>query len=152
MAPSLDETFTAYLEQVRAHRAELRESVAAVDEALTDAVDRGDWPQRLHTALLELSHDFTDHVELTERPGGLYDTVRRKAHRLAGAVDKLVDDHLGLREEISRAIAVLEATPPQEPSAVKGEMTDLVERLVRHRQKGGQLVYEAFAVDLGGSG
>jgi septation ring formation regulator EzrA len=153
MAATHEDTFTAYLEQVRAHRAELRESVAAVDDALVDLHDRDDWLQRLHTALVELAHDFTDHVDLTERPGGLYDTVRARASRLAPAVDRLSDDHVHLREEIATVIGRLEQTAADhELEAVRDELSGLVERLVRHRQRGGELVYEAFAVDLGGSG
>jgi hypothetical protein len=152
MAATHEDTFTAYLEQVRAHRAELRESVAAVDHALVELDGRDDWLQRLHTALVELAHDFADHVDLTEQPGGLYDTVRARANRLAPAVEQLTDDHVHLREEIADVIGRLEGTTDHEPHLVRDELSGLVERLVRHRQRGGELVYEAFAVDLGGSG
>lgn len=153
MARVPEDTFTAYLEQVRAHRAELRESVAAVDDALVDLHERDDWIQRLHTALVELAHDFADHVDLTERPGGLYDTVRASESRLTAAVDRLTDDHVSLRSEIARVIGSLErSSADHEPHVVRDELSGLVQRLVRHRQRGGELVYEAFAVDLGGSG
>jgi hypothetical protein len=36
--------------------------------------------------------------------------------------------------------------------AFREEVTTLMGQLVRHRQKGADLVYEAYDVDLGGSG
>ena len=36
--------------------------------------------------------------------------------------------------------------------AFREELTTLIGRLVRHRQAGGDLVYEAYSVDLGGQG
>ncbi|GAA5161422.1 hypothetical protein [Ornithinimicrobium tianjinense] len=157
MAAQPDATFAEYLEQVRAHRAELHESVSAVDAALVEEGDRADWLQRLRTAMVELAHDFRDHVELTERPGGLYDTVRSSANRLVPAVDRLADDHTALVEDIAVAIRRLEAMPRGDVldevlAQVRSELGGLVERLVRHRKRGGELVHEAFAVDLGGSG
>lgn len=153
-----DETFAAYLEQVRAHRAELHESMAAVDAALDEEGDRVAWLQRLRTALVELAHDFGDHVALTERPGGLYDTVRSSANRLVPAVDRLADDHTTLRQDIACAISTLEKAMPTGDDLddvleeVRSELGELIERLSRHRKRGGELVHEAFAVDLGGSG
>ena len=61
------------LRSVRA-RAELRESLGALEQALAaPARDRADaWAGRVHVALVELSGDFRDHIEITEGPDGLY--------------------------------------------------------------------------------
>ena len=150
----MDVEFATYLERVRAHRAELRESVAAVDEALASPIARGGaWRERVRAALAELSHDFRDHVELTERPGGLYDSVRHGAPRLSGAVERLTGEHSRYAEAIGGYLAVLEhgGTIGDLP-AFREEVTTLMGQLVRHRQKGADLVYEAFEMDLGGSG
>ncbi len=147
----------AHLEQVRAHRAELRESVAAVELALEIPLARaGPWTERVRTALTELAHDFGEHVALTESPGGIYDRARHSAPRLGGAVQRLLTEHRDLAAEIARQLAVLESGDvPAEPpalSVLREELTVLTDRLGRHRQAGGDLVYEAYDVDLGGSG
>jgi DNA-binding PucR family transcriptional regulator len=150
----VDADFPAYLERVRAHRAELRDSVAAVDEALASPIARGGaWRERVRAALAELSHDFQDHITLTERPGGLYDSVRHGAPRLSGAVERLTSEHQAYAEAIGGYLAVLEhgGTIGDLP-AFREEVTTLMGQLVRHRQKGADLVYEAYDVDLGGSG
>ncbi len=144
----------AYFEKVRAHRSELRESVAAVDLALESPIARGGaWRERVRAALAELAHDFQDHIELTESPGGVYDRAKRTAPRLSGAVDRLLREHRDYREAISGYLAILEhgGTIADLP-AFREELTTLMGRLVRHRQKGGDLVYDAYDVDLGGQG
>ena len=143
-----------HLERVRLHRSELRESVAAVGLALDAPIARGGmWRERVRAALAELAHDFDDHVALTESPGGIYDRARVNAPRLAGRVARLLAEHQDLREAIHGYLAVLEhgGTVADLP-VFREELTVLIGRLVRHRQKGGDLVYEAYDVDLGGSG
>ena len=150
----MDADFAAYIERVRAHRGELRDSVAAVDEALASPIARGGaWRERVRAALAELSHDFRDHIDLTERPGGIYDGVRRSAPRLMRRVDRLTGEHATYAEAIGGYLAVLEhgGTIGDLP-AFREEVTTLMGQLVRHRQQGADLVYEAFEVDLGGSG
>ncbi|EWT03292.1 hypothetical protein N865_18910 [Intrasporangium oryzae NRRL B-24470] len=149
-APELAE----YLGKVRARRAELGDSIRAVDEALEAAIARGGpWRERVRAALAELDHDFSDHICLTESPGGLYERIRRDAPRLSGPIDRLFAEHAPLREEIAGYLAVLEhgGTMADLP-AFREELTLLVRRLRRHRQTGADLVYEAYDVDLGGSG
>jgi hypothetical protein len=150
----MEPDFAAYLERVRAHRAELRDSVAAVDEALASPIARGGaWRERVRAALAELSHDFRDHIALTEGPGGLYDRVGAGDPRLGGKVQRLTREHVRYREDIDAYLAVLEhgGTTADLP-AFREELTGLMGQLVRHRQKGADLVWEAYDVDLGGSG
>lgn len=145
---------TAYLDRVRAHRAELRDSVGVLERALEVPLARAAaWQSRVQAALVELSHDVDDHIALTERPGGVYDRATRSAPRLQGAVERLLSEHRQVRAEIASGLARLEgARAPDELPDLREQLTSLVGRLVRHRQAGGDLVYEAYEVDLGGSG
>ena len=55
----MDTEFAKYLQRMRAHRAELRDAVAAVDDALAAPIARREqWLERVHAALAELAHDF----------------------------------------------------------------------------------------------
>lgn len=150
----MDQDFEVYMKRVRAHRAELKDSVAAVDDALASPIAKGGaWRERVRAALAELSHDFRDHIELTEGEGGLYESVRQGAPRLAARVKRLTDEHESYEEAIHAYLAVLEhgGTTADLP-AFREEVTTLMGRLARHRQTGADLVYEAFEVDLGGQG
>lgn len=150
----MDADFAAYLERVRAHRAELRESVGAVDDALASPIARGGaWRERVRAALAELSHDFEEHIRLTEGPGGLYESVRHGDPRLEGRVRRLMREHERYREDLSAYLTVLEHGGTMADLPVfREEVTTLMGQLVRHRQKGADLVFEAYDVDLGGQG
>jgi phage shock protein A len=150
----MDTEFATYLDRVRAHRAQLRESVAAVDEALAHPIARDvDWRDRMRAALAELDHDFAGHVDLTEGPGGLYERITNAAPRLSTSVDRLKDEHARLNERIDGFLAALEdGQATAELSTFREDVTTLIGQLIRHRQKGSDLIYEAYEVDLGGSG
>lgn len=153
-AATANPEFAEHIERIRAHRAELRESVAAVDLALESPIARGGaWRERVRAALAELAHDFDDHIDLTESPGGIYDRAKRSAPRLGGAVNRLLAEHRLYRDQVHGYLAVLEhGGQLADMPAFREELTALLGRLVRHRQAGGDLVYEAYSVDLGGSG
>ena len=145
--------FEDYLAQVQAQRSGLRESAAAVDEALARPIGAELWRERVRTALVELDHDFRDHVELTEREDGLFDVVLAEDTRLSPAVERQREEHRTLSERLAAAVgAVEDDEPPAGLPAFREDVTTLVGHLVRHRQRGNDLIYEAFSVDLGGQG
>ncbi|MCK0110759.1 hemerythrin domain-containing protein [Ornithinimicrobium sp. F0845] len=148
------ESFAAYLKQVRAHRAELRDSVRQVEDALSSPIAQGSaWRTRVAVALAELSRDFEDHIHLTERPGGVYDSARSAAPRLAATAERLVSEHVGLNRAIAECLeAYTEGPDDADLATLRERATTLVGQLVRHRQRGGDLVYEAYDVDIGGQG
>ena len=63
----MDEAYAAYLRAVQEQRAELGESMVALQGALDLPAGLGPtWRGRVRAALTELAHDLRDHVELTE--------------------------------------------------------------------------------------
>jgi hypothetical protein len=154
-APSTTaQEFAAHLDSVRAHRALMRDSVSAVQLALDAPVARGGmWRERVRAALAELDHDFEDHVTLTECPNGVYDRARHVAPRLSTSVDRLRAEHGELRDALRGYLAVVEHGGTMSDLPVfREELSTLVGRFVRHRRKGDDIIHEAYAVDLGGSG
>jgi hypothetical protein len=151
----MDDSFTAYLEQVRRQRAELGESMAALEAALTlPAAAGGVWRRRVRAALTELFHDLRDHATLTEAEGGLYADIGVTAPRLTHGVQVQLGDHAETLAEVERLLAErdegmhdAEALEAHREACIR-----LLGRLVRHRQRTSDLIYEAYAVDIGGSG
>ena len=93
--PEVDaEAEAEHLLEVRRRRAELLESMNALEQALAAPVPGGPirWVQNVSAALLELSGDFRDHVEITEGPSGLYTRVNRSSPRLSHQVQTLIQD------------------------------------------------------------
>lgn len=143
-----------HLARMRAQRAELREAASALDDALDHPLGTSAWRGRVHTALIELAHDFRDHVELSESTGGLFQTVLEQEPRLSPGVERQREEHVALDGHIQASIAALEreAASTAELAAVREDLTSLVGDLVRHRQHANDLIFEAFSVDLGGRG
>lgn len=138
------------LERLRRRRAELRDSMSVLELALaaptTGAPER--WADRVHTALVELSADFRLHVEITEGSNGLYQELLETAPRLSDAVAHLTSEHVAIRRLLDDLLATAAAST--DVDRLRSQGTALLGRLVRHRQRGSDLVYEAYQVDIGG--
>ena len=145
----------ASVEAARRHRAQLRESVDALEAALAAPIPgrATRWVERVHAAMAELSADFREHIAITEGPQGLYAGVLATEPRLSPGVRTLVDEHVALRLEVEGVLAAMEGSGSVPTAAELRERgTVLLGHLVRHRQRGADLVYEAYEVDIGGSG
>jgi len=139
------------LDSLRRHRAELRESMSALEAALAApaAEAKAHWADRVDTALAGLSADFAVHVEITEGPDGLYQELLAASPRLTQAVSLLTKEHgeiSGLLDDVRSAVRA----PDSDVDLMRDEGTRLLGRLVRHRQRGSDLVYEAYEFDIGG--
>jgi hypothetical protein len=153
MDPTSLTTDQEMLERLRRRRGELRESMAALEQALAGpaAGDPVRWADRVQVALVELSADLRQHVAITEGPDGLYHDVLETSPRLAGEVDHLTGQHTVLRKAVDGLLAEVR-TPEDDLDVVtlRDLGTELVATLARHRQRGADLVYEAYEFDIGG--
>jgi hypothetical protein len=144
----------ALLEEVRRRRSELRDAMAALETALAAAApsrDTAHWVERVHTALVELAGDLRQHVALTEGPDGLYQDLLRTAPRLSGPVASLTEDHARIGTALDEALLHTDGRATSvDVEQVRALGTALLGRIVRHRQRGADLVYEAYEVDVGG--
>ena len=141
------------LQTVRAHRAELRESIGALEQALAGPTPGrvAAWAERVHVALVELSGDLREHVALTAGPQGLHHEVLATAPRLAGAVRRLADEHVTITELVERMISGVSVPLDDDGvAATRGLGVRLLGRLVQHRQAGADMIYEAYQTDIGG--
>jgi hypothetical protein len=141
------------LDVVRARRAELLESMSALEQALAGAgpgrVEA--WAERVHVALVELSADLQAHLHLTEAPGGIYEEVVTAAPRLAGRVRRLVAEHTEVVRLVEELIARASGVMDEDGVAVvRTHSMTLLGRLSRHRQASADLLYEAYETDVGG--
>lgn len=143
------------LDAVRRRRAELRESLNQLEQALAvAAVSRPEvWGERVHEALRQLAQDFQDHIQVTEGPDGLHQNIMSGAVRLANAVHTLSVEHGDISAQLAAALEETQApVSATDIGVVRERATQLLGRIVRHRQKGADLIYEAYATDIGGDG
>jgi hypothetical protein len=101
----------------------------------------------VHVALVELAGDFREHIDITEGPAGIYGDLLVAAPRLQGAVSGLTREHAVIKAEIEELIAAASAA---DVDTVRERGTALLARLHRHRQRGSDLIFEAYEADIGG--
>jgi hypothetical protein len=152
MDPSNDQD-SRLLAELRQRRAELRESMTAVEHALASPSGAGavHWTERVLAALVELSGDFREHIAITEGPEGLYRQLELHAPRLVGPVGQLTREHdeiIGRLGDLLTGIDAAEEVP--EVDRVRRSGTELLVALMHHRQRGADLVFEAYDIDIGG--
>ena len=142
------------LGKVRARRAELHRAILSVELALARPAARPDWLAGVSAALASLRLAFGEHVAITEGRDGLFEQILADVPRLEGAVRRLRAEHVDLHDGLSAAVVRLhKASRAPTPAAadLRRAILPLLGRFVRHRQRGADLLYEAYEVDIGGS-
>jgi hypothetical protein len=155
MDPNVPTPDQELLTALRRRRADLRDSISALEDALAaPAPGRPSaWAERVHVALVELSADFREHIDITESPTGLYRGLLTTAPRLSNAVARLTREHAEIADLVNDLLARgsgRDGTDGTDVDPVRDLGMALLGKLVRHRQRGSDLVYEAYAVDVGG--
>lgn len=87
-----------------------------------------------------LSAAISEHLAATEGEHGLYAEIVAADPRLTFAVETLIREHAELRRAVQRDLTSLSDK----------QLAELTRRLDRHCQRGNDLVYEAYIVDIGG--
>ena len=148
-------TPTRALRAARVGRAGLRNALVQLEAAVAAPVPGGVhvWSRAVHEALVSLQAAFERHLAITEGPGGLMDEIMGSSPHLAHAVDMVCGEHRSIGRQIADVAADARMTDPVPAAAadVREQVLHLLEALIRHRQIGADLVYEAYAIDIGGS-
>ena len=150
-----DELITPTLEEASKRRADLHRALIHVEEAISGpaAGREHGWAMEVVKRLNALRDTIDEHVEVTERPDGLYDEISRRAPRLATKMQRLQEEHPGMREATTEMISKLESTPVGDAwplEEARDDLQRLLGRIVKHRQLGADLVWEAYNLDIGG--
>jgi hypothetical protein len=143
------------LEVARKRRAELRDSMLVLERTLAAPAPghTSDWADLVRASLRQLQADVREHLAVTEGPDGLYQDILSSAPRLANAVRRLLDEHRGICAVVDGLVAEAEAGVARDADRVCGlreRANLLLGQLLRHRQRGADLVFEAYATDIGG--
>lgn len=150
-----DQQLTPALEAAARRRRELREALVAFEDALASPFrDIESWRREVAEHLENLRHAFAVHVEETEQPGGLYEEMANLAPHVAARAKRLRADHPRIVEALAEGAARLQGPLASEADvdAVRDDLERIMIRIVRHRQGGADLVWEAYAVDIGAAG
>lgn len=152
-----EQQVTPTLGEAARRRGGLYRSILALEQAAArPAVEReGAWTRGVIAALEALEREIVEHVEITEGPEGLYDEIVESAPRLGHKVQRLREEHPRLQEASATLRTRLGTTPVGDERSLaeaRDEIQRLLGRLVKHRQLGADLVWEAYGLDIGGIG
>jgi hypothetical protein len=125
------------LEAAGRQRIELKEAVSLTEVAAALPAGDPNSRDRLIAALNELALAWDRHAEAVEGEDGLLGELAVEA------------EHPALRARIADAIHL--AKEGAAFAEVRTAVVDVLLAIVRHRQKGADLVYEGYNVDIGGS-
>jgi hypothetical protein len=153
--PNPDDDLSPTLAETARRRADLREALVDVEQAISrPAVGREpDWTKEVVIRLEGLAHAIEEHIEITERPDGLYDEISTRAPHLSTKIDQLREEHPTLRDRTRELATRLQTTAVGQAWSLRDARDDLqrlLGQLVRHRQLGSDLVWEAYNLDIGG--
>ncbi|MDY7102977.1 MAG: hypothetical protein S0880_17490 [Actinomycetota bacterium] len=138
------------LDRLRERRERLASAADELERAITRAGgEPARWGGAARAALDQVGAALAAHVEEVEAPGGLFAEVARTSPRLIHAVDTLRQDHAVLRERVD-ALTALAAADPVSVDAVREAALELLVEISRHRQRGADLLWERYNVDIGG--
>ena len=151
------ETVPEVIEGVRSRRAGLRTAMSALERALAaPAVHRVDeWRQGVGESLAALHEVWTCHIVETEAPGVFLDELVDEAPRLSTPAARLRREHNEILGVINRAEKALDQVLLDEDHDVfvdtlRADLTEMLCALAHHRQRGADLIYAAYDVDIGG--
>lgn len=133
----------------RQPRPTLPGDMPALVRALAVPMGEPHWRERLIHHLDPVRQGFAEHVRVTEGSGGLYAELLLQEPRLDRDVRRLTREHA----LIVAALAALQqaAALPEVPAEeLRVRVGGLLRALHRHRQRGADLLWEAYQADLGG--
>ena len=149
---------TPALEAARRRRQTLHDALVHLEQGISSpAAGRiPEWSTTVTKEMVSLRDAFEQHVIVTEKPGGLYEEIMERAPRLAGKLRRLQDEHPSVAQRIGEALDRVEGGEVGgEDSSwpldrARDDLQRLLGSIVRHRQSGADLVWEAYNVDIGG--
>ena len=156
MAPDNDD-LTPALSEAKRRRATLHDALVHLEIAISSpgAGRIPEWTALVTKEMIGVRDAFDQHVLVTEKPDGLYEEIIMRAPRLDGTVRRLKDEHPEIAEKIGQMVQRLEAATiggPEWPlDYARDDLQRFIGTVIRHRQKGADLVWEAYNVDIGGT-
>ena len=139
------------LDAVRVRRDRLYDAILRVERALASPAggDAARWAAALTAPVDSLQEVLNDHVSGTEGAEGLFEQMREDAPHLLPALERIRDEHDPLLDGTRGLIDALPNVHDDDGvDLVRMHALDLMRRLLEHRHRGAELLYDAYAIDV----
>jgi hypothetical protein len=141
-------------ERSRQRRRGVRQASSDLEEALARPanLDPKGWLADAADRLQLLGEAFQTHADQSEGADGLLGEIVEQAPRLANSVQRIKQEHHDILQQISD----LEVTTRSDDNveqigSVREGSLRVLQLIATHRQRGADLIYEAFSIDIEGS-
>jgi hypothetical protein len=156
MTDSMDFGLSPALEAARARRIKLHTELVELEQTLAAPTPGRvkEWTLDVADRMRSVREAFDEHIFVTEKPEGLYEEIMSMSPRLAGKIKRLDEEHPVVLAEIDEILGRLDALDTQDiwpPEVARDDINKVLGRIVRHRQRGADLVWEAYNLDIGGT-
>ena len=145
------------IEGVRLRRAGLQAAMSSLERALAAPAPRrvDEWRFGVREALTALHEVWTRHIVETEAPGAFLDELVEEAPRLSTPAARLRREHNEILGVITRAEkwldqVLLDDDHDRWVDGLRADLTTMLCSLAHHRQRGADLIFAAYDVDIGG--
>ncbi len=132
----------------RKRRRELHEAMIELEDTLAQARAGAGWAGLMRAAAGRVREALAHHIGDTEGPAGIIEAMRERAPRLDAGLTGLETEHVRLASAADALASLADRQGPAHDLRVRA--LDLLGALARHRQRGADLVYDAYDVDIGG--
>ena len=129
-------------------RRRLYDAMRQLESSAARASGQADWLELVSAATTDLREALQDHVEQTEGDRGFLDDLVEQAPRLAADAGMLRQEHRALVNDCARLTSLIRSDP-DDVGAIRKAVLVLLGRLVEHRQRGAELLYDAYNIELG---
>jgi len=145
------------IESARSRRAGLRSAMSGLEYALAAPAPHRveEWRRGVNDALLSLHDVWTRHIVETEAPGAFLDELVGEAPRLSTPAARLRREHNEILAVITRSEkalgqVLLDDDHDRFVDTLRADLTEMLCALAHHRQRGADLIFAAYDVDIGG--
>lgn len=138
------------VERARGKRQALRGAMMDLEAAASAPAAADSWLERVGRSLEHLAEVFEEHVDVVEGSEGLLEEITETAPRLDSATDQMRSDHRQIHTLLDNIKTSVKDAPttPDGAAAIRHHIRTLVSSLAEHRQRGADLVYDAYNIDI----
>ena len=132
-------------------RSEMMRAMQHLERTAASPAASGTWIADLTDGVRQLETALNRHIAEVEAPDGLLDQIVDTAPRLHRLTDETRRHHVSLTDATTALLNTLAGAQSDVPvDEIRAAVLDLLNEIARHRQKGADLIHEAYDVDIGG--
>jgi hypothetical protein len=134
--------------QISSRRQELYAAMRFLESMAARPSGRPDWLSGMVASLAGLDLALKRHVDQVEARDGLFAQVIERAPHLGGRVGSLREEHRRLVSLCQKALDTAATPGDVDVARLRRKVNDVLGRLALHRQRGAELLFDAYNVDL----